>query len=67
MPEPSCERFIAPPIVLPKSVPWVTVFVRLNASVAPAEPVIAPAAESAPLVPALPIWSRPASMVVAPE
>ncbi len=66
VPEPIWATFIAPPIVLAKSVPEATVFVRLKASVAPAEPVIALDVESEPVVPLLPIWSVPAFTLVVP-
>ena len=50
-----------------KSVPWMTSFERLKASVAPARPEIALAVSSEPVVPPLPTSSLPSSMVVAPE
>ena len=52
--------------MLAKSAPWVTASVRLKASVAPAEPVIALDGERAPAVPPEPIWSVPALMLVVP-
>ena len=53
-----------PPMTLAKSVPCVTVSVRLKASVALL--VIALAVESEPLVAPFQIWSVPAFIVVVP-
>ena len=66
VPEPACVRLIAPPITLLKCVPCVTVSVQLKASVPPAEPVITLVVANAPVVPALPICSVPALILVVP-
>jgi hypothetical protein len=52
---------------MPKSVPWVSVFVRLKASVAPAAPVMAAELATEPAVPPSPSCSVPALMLVLAE
>ena len=66
VPEDSFVRFPAPLITELKSVPWVIVFDRLKASVAPELTEIELDPESEPVVPPLPIWSVPTLTVVAP-
>ena len=66
MPDPIWETLIDPPITLLNALPCVIVSERLNASVPPAEPVIALDVASEPAVPPEPICSVPALMLVVP-